>query len=236
MSTRVGGSGTGPYGSFNLRPQAVAGQDPPDPAEPDHQGRWRAALGARPVWLRQVHGSTVVHITGTEAPGAVVADAAITSQPGVACTVLVADCLPVLFCDRAGTWVGAAHAGWRGLAAGVLERTVDALVEATGGEPDHLMAWLGPCIGPDAFEVGAEVPQAFGDDGAGSARFRWAPRPDGSPRWRADLAGLAEDRLRAGGVGSVTVQSACTVSDPLRFFSFRRDGLTGRMAAAVWRR
>lgn len=236
MSTRAGGTGSGPYGSFNLRPQAVAGQDPPDAAEAANQMRWRAALGARPVWLRQVHGAAVATVTGTEADGQVVADAAITNRPGVACTVLVADCLPVLFCDREGAWVGAAHAGWRGLASGVLERTVDALVTVNRGHPGGLLAWLGPCIGPEVFEVGAEVPQAFGVAGGDSGRFRWSPRPDGSPRWRADLAGLAEDRLRACGVGSVTVQSACTVSDPLRFFSFRRDGLTGRMAAAVWLR
>jgi polyphenol oxidase len=141
--------------------------------------------------------------------------------------------------------VAAAHAGWRGLAGGVLENTVAALAKAAGCAPNELAAWLGACIGPGAFEVGADVLDAFGVPPAadpahrrssrfGSSRFEYAPRADGSPRWRADLAGLAGDQLRAAGVGQVRVSGRCTVAEPSRFFSYRRDGRTGRMAACVW--
>jgi hypothetical protein len=154
----------------------------------------------------------------------------------VACTVLVSDCLPVLFAAPHARAVGAAHAGWRGLSAGVLERCVEAVCDAASCEPSELAAWLGPCIGADAFEVGADVLIAFGVEATAVSRerFRYQPRADGDPRWRADLAGLARDRLAAFGVRSVGGGSWCTVQDRSRFFSFRRDGVTGRMAAAVW--
>jgi YfiH family protein len=129
--------------------------------------------------------------------------------------------------------VAAAHAGWRGLAGGVLEATVAALCAGVGVRPADLQAWLGPCIGPEAFEVGAEVREAFAAD---AAWLRYAPRADGDPRWRADLAGLARSRLRRLGLSAITGGRWCTVSDPSRFFSYRRDGVTGRFAAAVWRR
>jgi polyphenol oxidase len=143
----------------------------------------------------------------------------------------VADCLPVLFAAPGA--VGAAHAGWRGLAGGVLEATVRALCEAAGCKPDQVQAWLGASIGPERFEVGADVLQAFGADPAGdSPRFR--AQPDG--KWMADLPALARDRLRNAGVAAVTGGRWCTVSDPSRFFSFRRDRVTGRMVAAIWLR
>jgi copper oxidase (laccase) domain-containing protein len=152
----------------------------------------------------------------------------------------------VLLCSADGSAVAAAHAGWRGLAGGVLEATLAELRAAARDATSPVHAWLGPCIGPDAFEVGADVLIAFGvdpNDIAGQAamadghpRFRPAPRPDGQMRWRADLAALTRDRLLACGVASVSGGRWCTVGDPSRFFSFRRDGLTGRMAASVWRR
>jgi polyphenol oxidase len=145
--------------------------------------------------------------------------------------VLVADCLPVLLAAPQARGVGAAHAGWRGLAGGVLEATVQALCDATRCEPGELQAWLGPCIGPRQFEVGADVLAAFGT--ASAARFVPRARADGSMRWLADLPGLARDRLHGAGVRQVSGGAWCTVEDGSRFFSFRRDGVTGRMAAAV---
>lgn len=190
------------------------------------------AIGARPAWLRQVHGTAVVRI-GAGWPDRVDdVDASVTTEPGVACAVLVADCLPVLFAAPESRGVAAAHAGWRGLAGGVLEATVAALCEAASCEPRDLDAWLGPCIGPDAFEVGGDVLGAFGADPQHPpSTFRPAPR---AGKWLADLPRLARNRLAVAGVGHVVDGGAlCTVADPSRFFSFRRDGVTGRMAAAV---
>jgi polyphenol oxidase len=239
MSTRRGGVSRPPFDGLNLRPPALGG-DAVDDASAVHenQRRFAQALGATPVWLNQVHGCAVAVLgPGRPAPDAAlpVADASITTQPGVACTVLVADCLPVLLCSRQGTVVGAAHAGWRGLAEGVLEATVAAMCRAAAVGPQDLLAWLGPCIGPSAFEVGAEVLQTFGQPplAADLPHFRHAPRPDGSPRWRADLAGLAQARLEALGLAQVTGGDWCTVADASRFFSFRRDRITGRMAAGI---
>jgi YfiH family protein len=155
----------------------------------------------------------------------------------------IADCLPILLChvaDGQTTQVGALHAGWRGLAGGVLDQTVAALCAAAGCGPERLLAWLGPCIGPATFEVGADVLAAFGADPGAAARpdapdaaFVYRPRPDGSPRWRADLPALARRRLLALGVPRISGGAWCTVSEPSRFFSFRRDGRTGRLAAAI---
>jgi YfiH family protein len=262
MSTRLGGVSAGAYASLNLRPigldaPGVAGDDPEALAE--NLRRYEAAIGVRPVFLRQVHGPVVVNLDEA-LPALPTADAAVTTRVEVACTVMVADCLPVLFTDEEGRAVAAAHSGWRGLAAGVLEATVEALCRAAACEPAQVRAWLGPCIGPEAFEVGADVRKAFAH--AGAERFRpvlpqaYCPaahdgngkrsaRPSedmstirhNDPRkWFADLAGLAQDRLYRLGVGSITPCQLSTVSDPSRFFSFRRDGLTGRMAASIWRR
>jgi len=229
-STRAGGVSGGPWASLNLG--QAAGDDPAAVAE--NRRRVEAVLGgARPVWLRQVHGTRVLRLSAadlSQAPPE--ADAAWTDQPGIACTVMVADCLPVLLAAPQGRAVAAAHAGWRGLAGGVLEATVRALCEGASVEPAALQAWLGPCIGPSAFEVGAEVHAAFAAD-AGHLTYR--PRPDGAPRWLADLPALAGARLRRAGLTAVHGGGWCTVSDASRFFSYRRDGVTGRLAAAVWR-
>jgi YfiH family protein len=242
MSTRAGGVSAAPFHSLNLRPPALGGADVDEPAAVlENQRRFAQALGAQPVWLQQVHGAAVLRLTAAHLqPGAPLpqADASICTEPGIACAVQVADCLPVLLCSADGRAVGAAHAGWRGLAAGVVDHTVVALCEAAACEPGQLLAWLGPCIGPQAFEVGADVLQAFGADPqrlhpADAALFRFSPRADGSPRWHADLPALARRRLAMLGVGAVAGGHWCTVAGASRFFSFRRSPRTGRMAAAI---
>jgi YfiH family protein len=150
--------------------------------------------------------------------------------------VLVADCLPVLFAAVDGRAVAAAHAGWRGLAGGVLEATLAAMRDGAGVAPAAVVAWLGPCIGPRAFEVGSDVLQAFDALGRADPRFVSRHRADGSQRWLGDLQALASARLAHAGVQQVVASGLCTVEDPSRFFSFRRDGRTGRMAASVWLR
>jgi YfiH family protein len=233
MTTRAGGVSAPPYDSLNLGKGSGDALD----AVLANRARLAAATGAHHVYLRQVHGNRAVHLTAdvidTPAEGA---DAAWTSEPGIACTVMAADCLPVLFAAPNARAVGAAHAGWRGLAAGVLERCARAVCEGASCEPSELAAWLGACIGPEAFEVGADVLAAFDREPLTSdqPRFRYRPRADGQSRWRADLAGLARDRLAALGVRHISGGTWCTVQDS-RFFSHRRDaGLTGRMAACVW--
>jgi YfiH family protein len=226
MSSRDGGVSPPPWASLNLG--TAVGDDAAHVAR--NRALFAARLGgARPVFLRQVHGARVLRIDAATPSDPVEADAAITTEPGIACTIQVADCLPVLLCDREGRAVGAAHAGWRGLAGGVLDATVAALRDSGAA---GLVAWLGPCIGARQFEVGDDVRVAFG----GGARFVARTRKDGTPGWLADLAGLAEDRLRALGVDSISREGGCTVEDGSRFFSFRRDGVTGRLAAAVWLR
>jgi polyphenol oxidase len=227
MTTRAGGVSAAPFDSLNLGRSAGDERAAVD----ENRRHFEAALGVPTRYLSQVHGTRVARLTHAVTTSCE-ADAAITTEPGLACTIMVADCLPVLFAAPGARAVGAAHAGWRGLAAGVLEGTVGALCEAAGCEPADLVAWLGPCIGPRQFEVGAEVLDAFG--AVGATRFVPRPRADGSPRWLADLPGLARDRLHAVGVARQSGGAWCTASDPLRFFSFRRDRVTGRMAAAVW--
>jgi polyphenol oxidase len=234
MTTRAGGVSAPPWDSLNL------GRGSGDSLAAVEANRRRVAdaIGAAPVYLGQVHGSRVVRIDASmvDAVTPEAADASFTTEAGVACAVMAADCMPVLLAAPAGRAVGAAHAGWRGLAAGVLERLAQALCDAAGCGPHELSVWLGPCIGPAAFEVGADVLTAFAVDAAprDHARFVYRPRADGQPRWLADLVGLARDRLHALGVQRVGGGSWCTVQDRSRFFSFRRDGVTGRMAAAVW--
>lgn len=239
MSTREGGVSEAPFDSLNLRPPGLRG-DAVDAADAvaENQRRFAAALGATPVYLDQVHGAEVATLgPGDLQPGQGfrVADAAVTTTPGIACTVLVADCLPVLMCAANGRAVGAAHAGWRGLAAGVLERTQAAVCEAAGCAPGQVLVWLGACIGPRRFEVGADVLAAFGADAAAPDAARFVPRPraDGQMRWLANLPQLARDRLHAAGVRQFSGGLWCTVEEASRFFSFRREGLTGRMAAAI---
>ena len=231
MTTREGGVSSGPYASMNVG--IAVGDDGDDVAT--NRARFAAACGAAPVFLRQVHGRTVVRVGTSDAlAGAAVheADALFTCEPGIACTVQAADCLPVLFSAPAGRAVAAAHAGWRGLAAGVLEATVAAVCDASGCRPAELQAWLGACIGPRAFEVGADVLQAFGVNPSRADANRFKPARPG--KWLADLAGLARDRLAAAGVERFSGGNWCAVEDASRFFSFRRDHVTGRMAAAVW--
>jgi polyphenol oxidase len=231
MTTRAGGVGAAPFDSLNLR--AAVGDDPVAVA---HNHRVVAeAIGAAPVWLNQVHGRGVVRLTAADARADASvhrADASITTEPGVVCAVQVADCLPVLFAAPGRRAVGAAHAGWRGLALGVLEATLQAVCEVAACEPREVRAWLGACIGPAQFEVGADVLEAF-DAAPDSPRFK--PRGPAHPgKWLGDLPSLARDRLHAAGVVDVSGGGWCTVSEPSRFFSFRRDGITGRMAACIW--
>ncbi|MEO1766206.1 peptidoglycan editing factor PgeF [Thiobacter aerophilum] len=220
VTTRAGGVSVGPYASLNLA--AHVGDDPAAVAE--NRARLRRLLPAEPLWLEQVHGTAVWRMEAG-APGR--ADASVSRTAGQVCAVLTADCLPVLFADRAGTVVAAAHAGWRGLCAGVLERTVAAMQT----DPGQIMSWLGPAIGPEAFQVGEEVRLAFlAVDAAAAEAFR----ADGPGRWRADLYALARMRLARAGVQAVFGGGLCTFSDPTRFFSYRRDGATGRMASLIW--
>lgn len=196
-----------------------------------------ALLGARPIFLDQVHGAEVARLhAGLEDDNAPPADAAVSTEPGLAVAILVADCLPVLF--SAPGAVAGAHAGWRGLAAGVLENTVAALCEAAGCRPQAVRAWLGACIGPQAFEVGAEVLGAFGREAQrqDQPQFRYQPNAAGEPRWRADLPSLARQRLRAAGLTDISGGTWCTLTEGSRFFSFRGEALgrpRGRMAACI---
>ncbi len=215
------------------------GRDALTPAALHNRAQLAQVLGAAPRWLRQVHGSQVVRVDRAAEGEELVADASVSAAPGIGCVVLVADCLPVLFCDDAGRAVAAAHAGWRGLAAGVLERSVALLCEAAGCDPAAVQAWLGPCIGPRRFEVGADVLEAFGVDPQADAQrqaqafFLRRDRADGDRRWLADLPALARQRLSRCGVQRVSGGQWCTVEDASSFVSFRRDGARGRMAAAI---
>lgn len=222
-TTRAGGLSRGPYASFNLGDHV--GDDPAAVTRNRVLLREALALPAEPQWLQQVHGTHVIDAAQGDTPGE--ADGAWSAQPGVVCAVLTADCLPVLLCDRIGTKVAAVHAGWRGLAAGVIEQGVRAL----GGAPDELLAWLGPAIGPRAFEVGPEVRTTFVQHDAAAARAFTASH-DG--RYLADLYALARLRLSALGVTRISGGGFCTVTDRDRFFSFRRDGSCGRMATLIW--
>jgi YfiH family protein len=222
ITTRAGGISKGPFASLNLGlrtgddPQAVAA----------NRDRLNVLLPHPPRWLRQVHGARVVEADSLE--GRPEADAGIARRPGTVCAVLVADCIPVLLADRAGTTVAIAHAGWRGLAAGVIENTARRMAV----DPRGLIAYLGPGIGPGAFEVGADVRDAFL---ARDARAAAAFTPHAAGKWLADLFLLARERLRRAGVGEIHGGALCTHSDARRFFSYRRERTTGRMAAMIWR-
>lgn len=221
VTTRHGGVSAAPYASLNLGDHV--GDDPAAVAE--NRRLLRARLPAEPVWLKQVHGTRC--IDAARAASGAEADAAFTRSPGVVCAVLTADCLPILLCDAAGSVVAAAHAGWRGLATGVIESTV-----ATMGVPgERLLAWLGPAIGPQHFEVGGEVRDVFlaNDPQAASA---FVVRPDG--KWLCDIYRLAAQRLACLGICRIASADFCTVRDTGRFFSYRRDGATGRMASLIW--
>jgi len=225
VTTRHGGVSLAPWDSLNLADHV--GDDPAHVAENRRRLRAHLDLPAEPFWLQQVHGCDVAQAGSGDEQALCAADASVATTAGVVCAVLTADCLPVLFCDREGRWVAAAHAGWRGLAAGVLERTV----QRAPAPPAELLAWLGPAIGPQAFEVGPEVREAFvGADSGAVDCFSASP----AGRWLADLYGLARRRLAASGVGWVGGGGLCTYTDADSFFSFRRDGTTGRMASLIW--
>lgn len=187
--------------------------------------RLRALLPGGPVWLRQVHGVNVVDADG--AAEGIAADASFTTRKNIVCTVMAADCMPVLFAEEGGAAVGIAHAGWRGLSAGVIEATVAAMRVP----PARLLAWLGPAIGPDAYEIGAEVRQAFL---ARDVRAESAFAPTRPGHWNLDLYAVARQRLTSIGVTRVSGGGFCTASNKLLFFSYRRDKASERMAAAIW--
>ncbi len=249
FTTRAGGHSVSPFDSLNL------GDHVGDAAQAVAANRLvlAQAIGAKPVFMRQIHGTHVAELQA-DTPDGTQADACITYEPGLACTIMVADCLPVLFTNTHGTAVAAAHAGWRGLAGepgrdGVLEavfkrfsalafvNTAQAAIEKIANET---LTWLGPCIGPRAFEVGSEVRTAFVAHNAQAAQCF---KPHGPDKWLADLPSLARQRLAALGIkqiyGNDGTDAWCTVANPSQFFSHRRDaavlGSTGRMAACIWR-
>lgn len=231
MTTRIGGVSVEPCTSMNLGEHVL--DDPIAVAA--NRICLRKRLPADPVWLNQTHGSRVVQANIMNAVPE--ADASFTREAGVVCAILTADCLPVLLCARDGRVVAAAHAGWRGLAAGVLEATLDAMQVP----PGDVIAWLGAAIGPDAFEVGDEVRTAFVQSHP-EALHAFVPISPGTPftpstatKWLADIYALARIRLNACGVMAVYGGGLCTYTDATRFFSYRRDGRTGRMASLIWR-
>ncbi len=249
-TTRAGGTSVAPYDALNLGDHVG---DQPLHVE-QNRALLRQAMAAQPVFLTQVHGTRTVPLTAQTQQGSA-ADGCITDQPGVACTILVADCLPVLFTNMQGSVVAAAHAGWRGLAGqgghGVLEEVYECFRAIapvdTAQVATKIIAWLGPCIGPEAFEVGTDVRDTFvAHDPAARAMFRQKTGDSASAeagdstagKWLADLPGLARMRLAALGITSIYGNDGsrpwCTVSNPSRFFSFRRDRVSGRMAACIW--
>lgn len=243
FSLRAGGVSAAPYDSLNL------GDHVGDASKAVARNReiFTQALQAKPVFLKQVHGYECITLNA-QTPDGAVADACITTEKKLACTIMVADCLPVLFAHRTLPIVGAAHAGWRGLCgeggAGVLEHFLKhfealALIKyaqsATESIVSDLLVWLGPCIGPEAFEVGAEVREAFVQANADAVQHF---KPKGGNKFLADLPALAKQRLNALGItqidGNDGSEAWCTVSNPSRFFSHRRDGVSGRLAASIW--
>lgn len=238
-TTRAGGQSRAPFDRFNLGDHVG---DQVDDVRANRQ-QLQQAMGVQPVFLSQVHGTHVEWLSPHSTQG-LVADASMTREPGVACTVMVADCLPVLFTNAQGTLVAAAHAGWRGLLGqgghGVLEQVLARFkaepLAGKGPLATKVIAWMGPCIGPQAFEVGDEVRAAFVADQPQAQSLFVATTPG---KWLANLPALARQRLVAGGVSEISGNDGsaawCTLSQPSRFFSYRRDGLSGRFAACIWR-
>lgn len=221
-TTRQGGVSLPPYATLNLGDHV--GDAPAAVAENRRRLRELLKLPTEPRWLSQVHGTRCCDASLVQGP--LEADAQFTDRPEVACAVLTADCLPLLLCDAAGSHVAAVHAGWRGLLNGVIENSISTM--AADGE---VMAWLGPAIGPAAFEVGEEVRNAFlGHNSNASEAFQ----PTVAGKWLADIYLLARQRLAACGVTHVYGGDLCTFSDPERFYSYRRDGQTGRIASLIW--
>jgi len=222
VTTRAGGVSRGPYATMNL--SASNGDDAIDVAR--NRARACEALPAMPIWMRQVHGTDVLDLDRWSGDRPT-ADAAVASLQGRVCNVLTADCLPLLLCDAEGDRVAVAHAGWRGLAAGVIEKAVAALQAA----PDEVLAWMGPAIGPRAFEVGPEVREAFVSRDA-RAESAFVPHVPG--KFMADLYALTRQRLEAAGVTRISGGGFCTYHETERFFSYRREKASGRMGAFVW--
>lgn len=221
VTTRASGVSAGPYASLNL---GLRTEDDPA-AVAENRLRLSRLLPQPPRWLQQVHGSTVVDADSlNDVPQA---DASVARRPGTVCAIMIADCLPILLADRAGSCIGAAHAGWRGLASGVIGKTITRMAIP----PVELVAWIGPGIGPAAFEVGDDVLEAFC---AATPENRSAFKPQKSGKWLCDLPSLARNALRQAGVASIHGGDLCTYSQPERFYSYRRDRITGRMAALIW--
>jgi hypothetical protein len=230
-TTRAGGLSEGPFASLNLADHV--GDAPGRVASNRQRLKAQLALPADPCWLTQVHGCAIRRAAPAQPGGE--ADGALADRPGAVCVVMTADCLPLLICDESGTRVCAVHAGWRGLVDGVVEAAVAALEIA----PERLLVWLGPAIGPDAFAVGAEVRERFiaaHPVAAAAFRPRWPAGSDHPPdgHWLADLFLLARQRLSRLGVNRVYGGGDCTFAQPQRFFSYRREGVTGRMASLIW--
>ena len=222
-STRIGGISSGPYASLNLG--AHCGDNLDDVEENRRRLFADARMPSAPVWLEQVHGEAVLRLRD-EPYASKRADASWCDTPGLVCAVMTADCLPVLFCNQAGSEVAAAHAGWRGLCGGVLEQTVAHFKD----RPENIMAWLGPAIGPQAFEVGTDVRDAFiAKDNSAERAFR----PVGE-KYFADIYQLARQRLNNAGVTKIYGGDRCTFTEKRDFFSYRRDRITGRMASFIW--
>jgi len=235
ITTRPGGCSTGPWGLPDGPGGCNLGQGQDDAAAVARNRKALAALlPAEPVWMQQVHGTEVIDASRHAAAqhAVPVADAAYTTQAGVVCCVRVADCLPVLLADARGRGVAAAHAGWRGLAGGVVQAAAGALRAALGDPDARLLAFLGPAIGPAHFEVGPEVFEAMRARLPGAAT---AFRQTGSDRYHADLFALGRQALAACAVTDVYGGGLCTYADPQRFYSYRRDRVTGRHAALIWR-
>lgn len=220
-STRLGGASRGAYTSLNLA--GHVGDDAQAVGENRRRLAARLGLASEPLWLEQVHGKRMI---AAHEYASARADAAWTDRPGIVCAVLTADCLPLLLCDRDGTRVAAVHVGWRGLAAGIVKQAVTTLRPA-----EDLLAWLGPCIGPGAFEVGNDVYQACRSLVAGAEHAFTPHRPD---HWLADLSQLVRRVLAGLGVAECHGDDSCTYNDGKRFYSYRRDGTTGRMASLIW--
>lgn len=225
FTTRAGGVSTGSYASFNL---GIATHDDPA-AVKANRAKLRAWLPQEPRWLKQVHGAQVIDADAlVDTPQA---DACFAKQRQTVCAILVADCLPILFCDRAGTLVATAHAGWRGLAAGVIDNTVAAMTR-TGVKARDVLAWIGPGIGPTAFEVGDDVYHAYTQQDPGAVE---AFQRHGPGKWLANLPLLARRALARSHVTHVYGNDLCTYTQSERFYSYRRDQMTGRMGAFIWR-
>jgi YfiH family protein len=223
VTTRHGGVSQDPYAGFNLADHV--GDEPEAVSENRNRLRTELELPAEPVWLQQVHGTRVIDAGAS--PTDVECDGSIAFVPGVVCAVMTADCLPVLLTDMQGTRVAALHAGWRGLAAGIIERGIEALDIS----PGQLLAYLGPAIGPDAFEVGGEVRRVFCDHSPEAAT---AFQPAGRDKWMADIYRLAHQRLNAKGLNKIYGGGRCTFREETDFFSYRRDKSCGRMASLIW--